>query len=110
MDVDTTIPLWGFITFCLTGIGATVWIGIQMFFSNKRTEEKIMEKDMQIKDLYNRLETLRNEFEFDLNKHKEDTDKQLVRINNKLDSQKDTLVEVKTLVQLLVGERRNGKP
>lgn len=107
--IDTTIPLWGIITGVGTAIGIAVWNGVKLYFNNKTMSARILEEKDQRIALSSRLENVKTQFSIELESHKKDTDKEFMRINTKLDNQNTTLVEVKTLVKLLVGDRKLEK-
>lgn len=109
--IDQTIPLWGVITATCSALGIAIWNGIKLYFSNKTMATQIsLEKEERLA-LSNRLEMIKTQFSTELESHKKDTDREFIRINTKLDNQKDTLTEVKTYVKLLVEDKikKNGE-
>lgn len=108
--LDTTIPLWGIITLAISGLGITIWNGVKLYFNNKTMTTQISEEKEQRIALSNRLEMVKAKFSTELESHKKETDREFSRINIKLDSQKETLTEVKTYVKLLVEDKikKNG--
>lgn len=107
--IDTTIPLWGVVSITISALGIAIWNGIKLYFNSKTMSNQILEEREQRVALSNRLELVKTQFSTELESHKKDTDKEFMRINTKLDNQNTTLVEVKTLVKLLVGDRKLEK-
>lgn len=108
--VNTTIPLWGILTGVASAIALAVWNGIKLYFNSKTMYAQILEEKDQRIALNNRIELIKTQFATELESHKKETDREFGRINTKLDSQKETLTEVKTYVKLLVEDKikKNG--
>lgn len=108
--IDTTIPLWGIITGVISALGIAIWNGVKLYFNSKTMAAQILEEKEQRNALSNRLEVVKTKFATELESHKKETDREFGRINTKLDSQKETLTEVKTYVKLLVEDKikKNG--
>jgi hypothetical protein len=108
--LNTSIPLWGIITFGLTAIGVAIWNGIKLYFNDKRMTIKSIEQDNSLIKLEGRLDIIKTQFHNELESHKKETEREFSRINTKLDTQNTTLTEVKTYVKLLVEDKikKNG--
>lgn len=92
--VDNTIPLWGIITI-LGSFGLTIgWNIVKLYFSDKTRE-----RDMEL--VHTKILDIENE----LDKHRVESDKKIDEVKSSITTMNNNLIEVKTLVKLLVGDR-----
>lgn len=76
--------------------GICIWGLISMFFRNKADRTRIFN-----------LETLRKEDKKDLEDHKNSTSIEFKLINTKMTEVEKSLVEIKTMLQILLGQKLN---
>lgn len=114
--MDSTIPLY---SLAITSTGVLIggiWGGIKFYFKVNAMQETLKEHKKEATDteksqqklmesLEERLDKVRKEAQLQIDAHKKETDREFERINRKLDTQNNTLIEVKTMVSLLVQDK-----
>jgi hypothetical protein len=92
--VDSTIPLWAVLSTLGSCILFAIWNMVKLYFSDKQRITELVAISTKI-----------NLVEIELDKHKVDSDKKIDEVKASINSMRDNLIEVKTLVKLLVGDR-----
>lgn len=109
MQVDLTIPFWGLIILSLGGIGFTIRFYINVSDMKKEIKnlhDSDLDNKRKLEECYTRLDKIKESYQLDLEIHKRETTASFSKINQKLDQNNETLVEVKTLVGVLVKDRK----
>lgn len=96
--IDTTIPLWTLVTGIATSIGTAIWALITLYFSDKARKLKEVE-------ILRKIDEVKEESSKALYDYKIETDKKLDEVNKSVISMRDTLIEVKTMCTLLIGNK-----
>lgn len=104
VQVEYIIPLPYLITMIIGAIGV-IWAVIKFYFKINKMGETVKEQEKKIADSNNKQAVQMKELEDRLEKVKTGFDEKLSRVNNKLDSQRDVLIEIRTTVNLLVEKK-----
>lgn len=79
-------------------LGTIAWAIVTMYFNSKRDSKDINE-------LFQEIEIMKK----DMSEHKNETLTEFKITNSKMNDVEKSLVEIKTMLQILLGQKTNGK-